>query len=120
MNANYSEQQINIMRTAFLTAYPKIFTDIDYSVEIFSHMKDLAVNNGFSFQPNQFSNAMTLEIEARYKAINNYLNKIIDKDTLVIEIAAGLSPRRLQYKNYDYEELDLKPIIDIKKNIYSS
>ena len=35
MNANYSEQQINIMRTAFLTAYPKIFTDIDYSVEIF-------------------------------------------------------------------------------------
>lgn len=119
MNTKFSEQQKNIMRTAFLTAYPKIFTDIDYSMEIFSHVKDLAIKYGFSFQPNQFSNMMALEIEARHKAVNHQLNQIIDKDTLVIEIAAGLSPRCLQYQNFDYVELDLKPVIDIKKNIYN-
>ncbi|MBO4823169.1 MAG: class I SAM-dependent methyltransferase [Clostridia bacterium] len=115
----FSEQQNDIMRTAFLTAYPKIFTDIDYSMEIFSLMKNLVTQKGFSFQPNQFTNAMALEIEARHKAINSELNQLIDKDTLVIEIAAGLSPRHLQYQSYDYIELDFKPVIEIKKSIYS-
>ena len=120
VNNDFSEQQNNIMRTAFLTAYPKIFTDIDYSMEIFSLMKNLVTQKGFSFQPNQFTNAMALEIEARHKAINSELNQLIDKDTLVIEIAAGLSPRRLQYKDYSYVELDFKPVIEIKKSIYLS
>ena len=120
VNNNFSEQQSNIMRTAFLTAYPKIFTDIDYSMEIFAFMKDLVMKNGFAFQPNQFTNAMALEIEARHKAINHELDRLINHDTLVIEIAAGLSPRRLQYQDYDYVELDFKPIIEIKKSIYLS
>ena len=116
---NFSEQQNNIMRTAFLTAYPKIFTDIDYSMEIFSYMKNLVIKNGFSFEPSQFINDMALEIEARHKATNHELDRLIDHDTLVIEIAAGLSPRHLQYQSYDYIELDLKPVIEIKKSIYS-
>lgn len=115
----FSKQQNNIIRTAFLTAYPKIFTDIDYSMEIFSYMKNLVIKNGFSFEPDQFTNAMALEIEARHKAINHELDRLIDHDTLVIEIAAGLSPRHLQYQSYDYIELDFKPVIEIKKSIYS-
>ena len=39
MNNNFNESQYAAMRTAFLTAYPKIFTDIDYSIDIFSNMK---------------------------------------------------------------------------------
>lgn len=117
---NYSEEQYRIMRTSFLTAFPKIFTDIEFSTDIFSIMKDLALKKGFSFLPNHFSNEMSVEIEARHKALNCALSKYITEDTLVIEIAAGLSPRHLQYRNYDYVELDFKPVIDIKKEIYTS
>ena len=97
----------------------KIFTDIDYSMDIFSYMKNLVIKNGFSFEPSQFINDMALEIEARHKAINYKLNQMIGDDTLIVEIAAGLSPRHLQYRNYDYVELDFKPVIEIKKAIYS-
>lgn len=120
MSQKFTEQQNNIMRTAFLTAFPKIFTDIDYSMEIFSCMRKLVTEQGFTFQPEQFSNAMSLEIEARHKAVNRVLDQVIDKDTLVIELASGLSPRRLQYQNNDYAELDFAPITAIKKSIYLS
>lgn len=49
----YSEQENNIMRTAFLTAFPKIFTDIEYSSEIFAQMKNLVTKHGFAFKANQ-------------------------------------------------------------------
>lgn len=117
---NYDESQYATMRTAFLTAFPKIFTDIEYSTEIFSNMKDLAIKNNFSFLPNHFSNEMSVEIEARHKALNKVLDKYISNDALIIEIATGLSPRRLQYLDYDYYELDYEPVIDIKKEIYST
>lgn len=120
MSDKYSEQQYGAMRTAFLTAYPKIFTDIDFSSEIFSAMKTLAMKKGFAFLPNHFSNEMSVEIEARHKALNFALEKFVSKDDLVIEIAAGLSPRHLQYKNLNYLELDFKPIMDIKREIYQS
>ena len=108
------------MRTAFLTAFPKIFTDIEFSTDIFINMKQLSIKNGFSFSPNHFSNEMSVEIEARYKSLDRVLDKYITKDTLIIEIAAGLSPRHLQYRNKNYYELDFNPIIEIKKNIYTS
>ena len=119
-NNNYNEMQYATMRTAFLTAFPKIFTNIEFSTEIFSNMKELAMKNGFSFLPSHFSNEMSIEIEARHKSLNKALDNYLSKDTLVIEIAAGLSPRHLQYKDYDYYELDFEPVIDIKKNIYSA
>lgn len=115
---SYNEMQYGTMRTAFLTAFPKIFTNIEFSTDIFSNMKELAMKKGFSFLPNHFSNEMSVEIEARHKSLNKALDKYITKDTLVIEIAAGLSPRHLQYKDYDYYELDFEPVIDIKKDIY--
>ena len=120
MSNEYSEQQYDAMRTAFLTAFPKIFTDIDFSTQIFTHMKTLAQQKGFTFSPNHFSNEMSVEIEARHKALNAALERLVTKDDLVIEIAAGLSPRHLQYKNLNYLELDFKPIMDIKRAIYQS
>ena len=117
---SYSDTQYTTMRTAFLTAFPKIFTNIEFSIDIFSNMKELAIRNGFSFSPNLFSNEMSVEIEARHKALNRALDKYISKDVLVIEIAAGLSPRHLQYSDYNYYELDFNPIIDIKKNLYTT
>ena len=120
MNNNYEEKQYATMRTAFLTAFPKIFTDIDFAIDIFSNMKELAIKNGFSFSPKHFSNEMAVEIEARHKSLNKALDKYITEDTLVIEIAAGLSPRHLQYKDYNYYELDFDSIIEIKKDIYTA
>ena len=117
---NNSEQQYGATRTAFLTAFPKIFTDIDFAVPIFSAMKTLAMQKGFTFSPNHFANEMSVEIEARHKALNSALEKLVTKDDLVIEIAAGLSPRHLQYQNLNYLELDFKPIMDIKRTIYQT
>ena len=120
MRDKYSEQQFGAMRTAFLTAFPKIFTDIDFASPIFSAMKDLAMQKGFTFLPNHFSNEMSVEIEARHKALNSALDRFVSENDLVIEIAAGLSPRHLQYQNLNYLELDFKPIMDIKREIYQS
>lgn len=119
MDNKYEEAKYNIMRTAFLTAFPKIFTNINYAVDIFSSMKDLAIQKGFSFQHNLFSNEMAIEIEARHKALNYTLDKYLTEDTLIIEIAAGMSPRHLEYKKYNYVELDFEPVIETKKEIYS-
>ncbi len=120
MKQNFNQAQLGAMRTAFLTAYPKIFTDIPYSTEIFATMKNLATKKGFSFETSHFSNDMAVEIEARHKAVNKALAKNITKNTLVVEIAAGLSPRHLEFKNYDYIELDFKPVMDIKRDIYKA
>ncbi len=120
MSDKYSEQQYGAMRTAFLTAFPKIFTDIDFSSQIFSEMKTLAMKKRFAFLPNHFSNEMSVEIEARHKGLNFALERFVSKNDLIIEIAAGLSPRHLQYKNFNYLELDFKPIMDIKREIYKS
>ena len=104
----------------FLTAFPKVFTNIEYASEIFANMKELAMKEGFSFLPNLFNNEMAIEIEARHKAVSKTLLKNITNNTLVIEIAAGLSPRRLEFKEYDYLEVDFKPIMDVKRNIYKN
>lgn len=117
-NNQFNEAQFGAMRTAFLTAFPKIFTDIDYSQEIFYNMKDLALDKGFYFAPNLFNNQMAIEIEARHKALNKALEKHITPNSLVIEIAAGMTPRHLQFKAYNYLEVDFAPIMDIKKDIY--
>lgn len=120
MDNNYNEVQYATMRTSFLTAFPKIFTDIEFSVDIFKNMKELAINSGFSFLTNHFSCEMSVEIEARHKSLNRALDKYINKDTLIIEIAAGLSPRHLQYENCNYYELDFSPVIDIKRDVYTA
>ncbi len=39
---------------------------------------------------------------------------------LVIEIASGLSPRCLQFDNVDYIECDMKPVMELKKQIFKN
>lgn len=106
------------MRTAFLTSYPNIFTDIHYASEFFSRAVRIAVKYGFGFQPEFFEPRMCIEIEARYKALNALINQNLTDRTVVIEIAAGLSPRKTEFDSVPYYELDLPPIIEIKKEIY--
>lgn len=120
------ENDYSIMRTAILTAFPKIFTDIEFSNEIFQQSLKLANLYNFSFQPELFTAKMSVEIEARYKAVSNALSHQI-KETggeqeriLVIEIATGLSPRCLQFNNVDYIESDMKPVIELKKRIFKN
>jgi len=117
-NNKFSEAQYGAMRTGFLTAFPKIFTDIRYSSEIFSYMRNLVFDYGFSFQPSMFNNQMAVEIEARHKATSKVLEKYITPDTLVIEVACGLSPRRLEFEYFNYLEVDFQPVVDIKKDVY--
>ena len=113
-------QMQNTMRTGVLTAYPKIYSDIDYSQEIFYNALSVAKDYGFTFQPEQFVANMAVEIEGRYKAVSSILRSKISKSkrTLVIEFAVGLSPRRLEFLELDYLESDFEPMMKMKKQIY--
>lgn len=106
------------MRTAILTAYPKIFTDIPYASQLFFSSLQLAVKYGFLFQPALFVSEMAVEIEARHKAINAVLREIQTDNTLVIELGVGLSPRRCEFSYLEYIEVDYSTIVNMKKEIY--
>lgn len=120
IDKNQEERQalFQTMRTAFLTAYPKIFTDISNGAEIFFQATKLATEYGFSFQTSLFVANMAIEIEARHKALSTAVKKQIKGNTLVIELAAGLSPRRTEFDETPYVEIDHKPIVEIKKDVY--
>ncbi len=74
-----NKDNCSIMRTAILTAFPKIFSDIEFANEIFSQALQLANFYNFSFQPEFFTAKMAVEIEARYKAVSNVLLHQIKK-----------------------------------------
>jgi O-methyltransferase involved in polyketide biosynthesis len=117
----YTHEQYNTMRTAFLTAFPKIFTDIPFANKIFVETIRLACERGFSFQTEQFVAKLALELEARYKALNFILDKhikTIGNNVIIIEIGAGLSPRKLEFNNFQFVEIDYPPMIEIKQKIY--
>ena len=61
---------------------------------------------------------MCVEIEARYKALNALIRRHLTSRTAVVELAAGLSPRRTEFGGVPYYELDLPEIVEIKKEIY--
>ncbi len=112
------EALFRTMRTAFLTAYPKIFTDVGYTSDIFFQSIKLATEYGFSFQTSLFVADMAIEIEARHKALSAAVASGVNEETLVIELAAGLSPRRAEFAGANYVELDHETIVEIKKTIY--
>jgi len=102
-----------IIPTAIVTSYPRIFTDIPYEKKIYywlkNHCKEEVTLNKM----------MAPEIEARYKLINKLLEQYEIKQ--VLELAAGYSSRGLIYskKGYNYVELDLKKVVKNKKKILS-
>jgi O-methyltransferase involved in polyketide biosynthesis len=114
-------QDLLTMRTAFLTAYPKIFTDIDNSFLIMKEMFGLAHQYDFQFSYSQFNPNLSLEIEARYKSLSEVLKQqliFLGPETVIIELAAGLSPRKLDFCNFEYYELDFQKICELKSDIY--
>lgn len=117
----YTQEQHNTMRTAFLTAFPKIFTDIPFATEIFSQAIRFAHESGFRFQPEQFVAKLAIELEARHKAINSAIRKHVAKyrnNVVILELGAGLSSRRLEFSNLPYIEIDFMPVIELKRKIY--
>lgn len=118
MNDQGNKEDRNTMRTAILTAYPKLFTDIPYAPQLFFHATQLAVEYGFTFEPSLFVEKMSIEIEARHKALNAALKEMVDEGAIVVELGAGLSPRRLEFIDTAYRELDYAPIADMKRKIY--
>lgn len=100
-----------ISSTAIVTAYPRIFTDIQYEKEIYEwlskHCKEEVA---------LYKNLAT-EIESRYKLTNKLLEQSGIKQ--VLEIAAGYSSRGLIYsqKGYNYVEMDLENVSKNKRNI---
>lgn len=117
----YSQEQNNTMRTAFLTAFPKIFTDIPFANAIFSETIQLAYEWHFSFKPEQFVSKLAIELEARHKAVslvvNEYVKNISDR-LIIIDLGAGLSSRRLEFKDVPYIEVDYPPMVEIKRRLY--
>lgn len=114
-----SDELTKTMRTAFLTAYPKIFTNIEYASDIFAKSIQLSSEHGFFFKPSLFVVDMAVEIEARYKALSSLLSERITDDCVVIDLASGLSPRRIAFEDVNYYESDLPPIVKIKKQVYN-
>lgn len=119
----YSQERRNTMRTAFLTAFPKMFTDISYVHEIFAASLECAHEWGFTFTPEQFVANLAVELEARHKALSAAVAAATDEfrdPPVIVELGAGLSPRRLEFKSHSYVEIDLPPVIAIKQAVYTS
>lgn len=121
MSYDYSKSERDIMRTAFLTSFPKIFTDIGSAHRIFESSLRLARQWGFHFNPEQFVANLAVELEARHKAVSAAVWNAVQSPIRpqgVVELGAGLSPRRIEFSNQDYLEIDLPPITRIKGEIY--
>ena len=106
----------SIIPTALHTIYPLIYTEIPYVKEIFDEL----CKKGF---PEELKNdKLVFEIEARYKLIDDLLDKT--NITQILELACGFTPRGLNYclKNLNivYAELDLQKVISGKQEILNN
>lgn len=119
MRTNGIDSQHNTMRTAVLTAYPRIFTDIDRAADVFFAAARRAVSYGFTFEPSLFVPNMAIELEARHKSLSRRLAALVDASTLVVELGAGLSTRRMEFPAVAYRELDFPTMVRFKADIYT-
>ncbi len=108
-----------ISQTAWLTAYPRIFSDIPFSEEIFSEIEKTLKSQGSAGVSETFKvSRLAPELEARYKLVNRLLDK--NGSQQILELAAGYSPRgfiRSQDPSVEYVELELPLMIEKKRNI---
>ena len=108
-----------IIQTAWLTAYPRIFSDIPLSAEIFQELEQSKKAQGDDEVPEEFKvPKLAPELEARYKLVNRLLAE--NNSHQIFEIASGLSPRGFimsQNPSIEYVELDLAQMIDEKRKI---
>jgi O-methyltransferase involved in polyketide biosynthesis len=113
------ENYTSIIPTAYVTAYPRIFTDIPNSKEIFNELKNLREISGKPpIDDEQKVSRLAPELEARHKLIDKLI--LDTKITQVLELAAGLSPRGLTFTanpSNIYAELDLDEMAKMKQQI---
>ena len=104
----------NISPTAIVTSYPRTFTNIPYEKEIFNYLKSNCNTEVI------LNKELAPEIEARYKLINNLLDKSNIKQ--VVELASGYSSRGLIYSkaDYNYIEVDLNNVSDTKLKLINN
>jgi O-methyltransferase involved in polyketide biosynthesis len=109
-----------IIPTAFLTAYPRTFTDIPYSTDIFTAVEDIKKTEGVHFDDGILSKNLAPVLEARYKMVDKILGELGTSQTL--ELAAGLSPRGLimtqESSAIQYVELDLPDMAHLKRKVF--
>lgn len=104
-----------VIQTAWLTAYPRIFSDIPFSTEIFDELdqvKQKAIPDEFRVKK------LAPELEARYKLVSRLLSQ--NNAHQIIEIAAGLSSRGFIMSDdptVQYVELELPEMVDDKRKI---
>jgi O-methyltransferase involved in polyketide biosynthesis len=104
----------SLLSTAILTAYPRTFTGIPYSVEIFEELKKEMKNIPDSLLVEK----LAPELEARFKLINKLLQEV--GITQILELAAGYSTRGLvfaQSMGATFVEVELSQVCVQKKRI---
>lgn len=107
----------DVIPTAILTAYPRTFSDIPYSQEIF---EELHRSYG-EIDDDLMVTRIAVELEARSKLIDELLAK--QQVSQVIELAAGFSSRGLtitESSDSKYVEVDLPEVAERKKQILSN
>lgn len=112
---------VSLTNTAFLTMYPRIFTDIPYSKTIYSLTTSEIKNLKLSEDTLKLKRPLLApELEYRFKVIDQVVSKF--KPDTVIEIGAGLSSRGLNYtqKGIKYYEVDLPEICKFKTTLYDT
>ena len=114
-----STDYVKIIPTAWLTAYPKTFSDIALAQEIFHELEQIRVMHGKPAVSSNFKvPKLAPEIEARYKLVTKLLYQSGVRQ--VLEIAAGLSPRGMTLAkdpSWTYVEMDLPEMIAEKRAI---
>lgn len=117
-NAEIDDSKFNeIMPTAILTAYPRTFSDIPYSHEIFDEL----LRSYGEIDKSLIIDSLAVELEARGKLIDKLLST--REATQVLELAAGFSSRGLvftQNSDTQYVELDLPDIAQLKEKVINS
>jgi len=106
----------SIIPTAITVLYPRIFTDIPYSNEIYTYLK-----NNIEVEVYLPKDILAIELEARYKLMDRLIKGSNIKQ--VLELAAGYSQRGLIFSkdnNYKYVELELQEVVDLKKEIINN
>lgn len=114
-DSKYYEEHIS--PTAFVPAYGRTFSDIPFSVEIYEAIRDRALM-GETAHHEVSARKTAPRWEARYKIINKLIDKTGVSD--VIEVAAGLSPRGLEYSKQhkaNFVEFDLPHLVQMKSDI---
>lgn len=106
-----------VIPTAILTAYPRTFSDIAYSQEIFDEMRHIVGN----ISEEQMVTRIAVELEARSKIIDSLIEQ--QNTTQILELAAGFSSRGLSFSNDPnmiYVEIDLPEVSELKKQILAN